>query len=115
VFRKAVVHMGVMVGLNPSGAWLVGAVQGEADLQTEVLIETEWDLRAPALTEVLIETEWDLRAPTLTEALESNEGIPDAYAAGCLRRLAPHRAGAAPFRTRSATRAAAEVTRELAR
>ena len=91
--------MGVMVGLNPSGAWLVGAVQGEADLQTEVLIETEWDLRAP----------------TLTEALESNEGIPDAYAAGCLRRLAPHRAGAAPFRTRSATRAAAEVTRELAR
>jgi SAM-dependent methyltransferase len=46
-FGQAVVYLGVMVGLNPSGDWLMAAVQREAELETEVLIETRWDLNAP--------------------------------------------------------------------
>jgi SAM-dependent methyltransferase len=46
-FGDAAVYMGVMVGLDPSGDWLVSAVQREAELQAEVLIETGWDVKAP--------------------------------------------------------------------
>lgn len=121
--------MGVMVGLDPSGARHVEAVLGEAELQTEVLIETEWDLGRPTqLESVRRKLEETLAMPLsqlsleprdherLTEALESNKRIADAYAqpvasAGwrltkpVLRR----------FETRSATHAAAEVTRGLTR
>jgi hypothetical protein len=121
--------MGVMVGLDPSGAWMVRAVQREAELQTEVLIETDWDLRAPTqlesvrrnLEETLAKRlsqlplgPWDHER--LTVALGSNERLADAYeqivaSAGwrltepVLRR----------FETRSATYAAAEMTRGLPR
>ena len=50
---EAVIHMGMMVGLDSSGNWLAAAVQHEAELQARVLIETGWDQSAPTQVETL--------------------------------------------------------------
>ena len=85
-FGEAAVYLGVMVGLDPSGDWLVSAVQREAEFEAEVLIETGWDLKAPTqLESVRRNLEETLAMPLswlplgsrdherLAEALEGNE------------------------------------------
>jgi SAM-dependent methyltransferase len=91
-FREAAVHIGEMVGLDPSGDWLVVAVQREAELQAEVLIETGWYLKAPTQLESIRRTlEETLAMPLswlplgsrdherLTCALEANERSSEGY------------------------------------
>jgi hypothetical protein len=91
-FGEAAVHIGVMVGLDPSGDWLDAAVQREAEFEAEVLIETGWDLKAQTqLESVRRNFEDTLAMPLsglplgsrdherLTEAFEANERLADAY------------------------------------
>ena len=78
--------MGVMVGLDPSGDWLVSAVQREAEFEAEVLIETGWDRKVATQLESLrrnleetlaMPLSWLPLGPRdherLAEALEGNE------------------------------------------
>jgi len=87
-FREVAVYVGEMVGLDPSGDWLVAAVQREAEFEAEVLIETGWDLKAPTqLESVRRNLEDTLAMPLswlplgsrdherLVEALESQERL----------------------------------------
>ncbi len=50
-FRDLVVYLGGIMGLPPDGGWLAGAIAREAALESEILIETGWDLRGPSQVE----------------------------------------------------------------
>ena len=58
---ELVVHLGAMFGLPESGEWLTDTVRREAAVESEILIETGWDLRA--------ETQLDSIAAGLEETL----------------------------------------------
>jgi hypothetical protein len=45
-FGDLVCHLGGLVGLTTDEHWLTTAVEQEADLESEVLIETGWEMRA---------------------------------------------------------------------
>jgi SAM-dependent methyltransferase len=50
-FGDAVLHLGELLGLEAADGWLDTAVDIEARLQTEMLVRTGWDMRAPSQEE----------------------------------------------------------------
>jgi hypothetical protein len=50
-FGDAVLHVGGLLGLDAADGWLDTAVDIEAKLETEMLVRTGWEMRAPSQEE----------------------------------------------------------------
>jgi hypothetical protein len=51
--EELVVYLGSLMGLPDDGGWVADAIEREAAIEAEILIETGWDMRAPTQREAI--------------------------------------------------------------